>query len=125
MPRKTRKEILQESEGITPDPSIEETADQLGRQPTQFVRHVKCPLCGMQARADFTETVTGAVVGIAAGPYDPAARTQEFGGSLPSYTGDLRGRAGLMIWGEEEPITEEERQLMIGKLREALEMLGG
>lgn len=125
MPRETRKEIRDRIEGKVPDPSIEETADQLGRQPTQFVRHVRCPLCGMQARADFTETVTGAVVGIAAGPFSPAARTQEFGGSLPSYTGDLRGRAGLMIWGEEEPITEDERELMIQKLREALELLGG
>lgn len=125
MPRKTRKEILQESEGRILDPSIEEVADQLGRQPTQFVRHVKCPLCGMQARADFTETVTGAIVGIAAGPYDSVSRIQEFGGSLPSYTGDIKGRSGLMIWGEEEPITEEERQLMISKLREALVLLGG
>lgn len=128
MPRETRKEVKKRLGVDTPEPvPIKQLAEELDREPTFTVRHLRCPVCGLVVSLEEKETpVKHVIIGIEGGPYEVVGRWQNFGGgSLPSHTGNIRERPGLMYWSDDEEITDDERQLLINKLQAALEMLGG
>lgn len=124
MPRESRKEYLRRISGVE-EPTIREVAAEVGLEPTREIHHIRCPVCGLKARRDEHETFNGTIVGIAAGPYHPRAQLQKLGGSLPSYSGAMKDRPGLMYWEDEEALDPDERDLLITKLREALQLLEG
>ncbi len=78
------------------------------------VRHIKCPLCGLQARVDLLDN----------GPYRPTSRVQRYGGTIPSTTGRMKDRPGVMKWDGPLELTGAERDMLLGKLRAALNLLG-
>ncbi len=73
------------------------------------VRHIKCPVCGLMARDDLIEH----------GPYVPEARVQHYGGTLPSPTGKMADRPGVLYWDPKKHITATDRKLLLVKIEEA------
>ena len=65
---------------------------------TTDVRHLRCALCGLWARVDLIEE----------GPYPLTARMEHYGGW------------SVLYWDPPVPATEEDRELLLGKLREAI-----
>lgn len=108
--RRERRRTTQPTERVFPSGRI----FGVRHEPTQDVQHLRCPLCGLTARED----------DIVHGPYDPEARMQHFGGSLPSPSGRMRGRQGIMVWDPSEPVNEAQRAMLIKQAQAVLVKLG-
>ena len=59
------------------------------------------------------------------GPYEPKSRIQYYGGSLPSPTGLMRNRPGIIIWDSPEPLTAADINLLLDRLAKAQDLLKG
>ncbi len=113
--RRTRRRAEKPSERVAPGGSGR-TFIGPSHAATQDVECLLCPLCGLTS----AKSNPRLQLGIALGPFAPIARMQHYGGSLPSPTGRMRDREGIMIWDPPHPISEDEKDLLITKLRAAL-----
>jgi len=59
------------------------------------------------------------------GPYMAKRRLQQFGGSSPSATGEMRHRPGVMLWSDPASLTPGQKAMLKDRLTKALEMLEG
>lgn len=104
--RKDRRKELR-ARAAVPAPIVAEV------QPTQEVRHLRCPVCSLQATVEAVEY----------GPYMPESRIQRYGGSLSSPTGMMRDRPGILFWEPPEELSSDDRELLLNKLRAAIELV--
>ena len=82
---------------------------------TQVVRHLVCPLCSLTAREGLFH----------GGPHESRSRIEYYGGSLPSPTGRMTDRPGIIIWDPPEPLTQSDVSLLLEKISQAEDLLKG
>ena len=125
--KETRKAMMAKRGRAIAPPEMMEMRPPPAERAMAQTRHIRCPCCGLQARAEPDPYAdirkNKPLPSIREGPYMPEASMVTWGGSRPKDMPGQRVRASIS-W-DPEPCTPEEMQMLLQNLHGAIEMIEG